>query len=335
MKIKTKKFMILTIALVMLISSFTSAATYAVSQSDIDALKEQKEALRAEQNELQNTIDELSGKQTSVIAQKAALDEQNELARQEIELINEQIDIYDQLIEVKGIELENAIDVENEQMARYRTRMRAMEEDGNISYLSVLFQASSFTDLLSRIDFIREIMEYDSELEDECIAAREHVESVKAEFEDIQLEQEQTKVELDNRKAELESDIAAACQMIADLENDIDTYTAFLAEKDAMEAKFDAQITELLQELQRQEAEAAAAAAAANSNSSDNNNNSSNSTTTTTTNTGGTYIWPLPGYAAGNRGFGMEMHPVYNTMKMHNGQDIPAASGTPPRTAPS
>lgn len=335
---KIKKHIVSVIALVlvllMVLSVFISAiasTAHAVSQSDIDKLKDQKNALKEEQEELQNTIDELANEQASVIEQKLALDEQNELARQEIELINEQIDIYDQLIEVKGMELEEAQAAEREQMARYRTRMRTMEEDGSVSYLSVLFQASSFTDLLSRIDFIREIMEYDSELEDECIEARERVETVKAEFEEIQVEQEQTRVELEDRKAELEGEIDAACKLIADLENDIEAYTAYYEEKEAMEAELDAEITEMLQELKRQEEAAAAAAAAAAANNNNNNGNgSSGGGNTISTNTGtGTYIWPLPGYSAGTRTFGNQFHPILQVWRSHNGQDIGAPSGTP------
>ena len=39
----------------------------------------------------------------------------------------------------------------------YQKRLRAMEENGDISYWAVLFQANSFSDLLGRIDMIREV----------------------------------------------------------------------------------------------------------------------------------------------------------------------------------
>jgi murein DD-endopeptidase MepM/ murein hydrolase activator NlpD len=188
--------------------------------------------------------------------------------------------------------------------------MRAMEEEGTVSYLSIIFGATSFSDLLSRIDFVREIMEYDNNLEAEYIAAREHVAEVKAEYEATQAEQEETRAELEDKKAELEANIAAACQVISDLESDITAYEAYYAEKEAAEAELDEEITEMLQELEKQEEEAKAAGQ------------------TVVVGTGA-YTWPLPGYSAGSRTFGYQLHPILNVMKYHSGQDIGAPLGTP------
>ena len=284
--------------------------TQAVSQADIDALKEQMEVISSEKEEIQNTIASLEGEHASVIAQKAALDEQNELARQEIELINEQIDIYDQIIANKQIELEEAEAEEAEQMEGFRSRMRSMEEKGTVSYLAILFEATSFSDLLSRIDIIREIMERDNELEENCIEARERVEEVKADYETTLSEQEAVKAELLEKKAQLESDIEAASQLLIELEDDIAEYEAFYAEKEAIEAEVDAEIRELLAELEAQQAAAEAAGQAGNITGT------------------GTYIWPLPGYSPGSA-YGWRLHPILGVMKFHAGEDIGAPSGTP------
>ncbi len=284
--------------------------TEAVSQSDIDALKEEKEALNSEKEELQNTIASLEGEHASVVEQKAALDQQNELARQEIELINEQIDIYDQIIANKQQELEAAEAEEAEQMESLRTRMRAMEEQGAVSYLAILFEASSFSDLLSRIDMIREIMERDNEIEANCIEAKEHVAEAKADYEATLAEQEIVKAELLEKKAQLEEDIEAACQLILDLEDDIEAYEAYYAEKEAAEAEIDAEIRELLAELEAQQAAAEAAGQTGNITGT------------------GTYIWPLPGYSPGSA-YGWRLHPILGVMKFHAGEDIGAPSGTP------
>ena len=56
---------------------------------------------------------------------------------------------------------------EEAQYALFCRRVRAMEEQGTISYWSVLFKADSFTDLLSRMDFINEIMEADQRVIDD------------------------------------------------------------------------------------------------------------------------------------------------------------------------
>lgn len=284
--------------------------TQAVSQADIDALKEEKEALNAEKEEIQKTIDALAAEHASIIEQKAALDEQNEIVRQEIELINEQVDIYDQLIANKSGELEQAQTAESEQMTLLRSRMRAMEELGPITYLAILFEATSFSDLLSRLDMVREIMERDNELVNDYTESREHLEEVKAEYESMLTEQEAAKTELLDKQAQLEEGIEAACQVMLSLEDDIEAYEAFYAEKEAKEAEMDAEIREKIAELDAQRAQAEQAGAAAGIVGT------------------GTYIWPLPGYSPGSA-YGWRMHPILGVMKFHAGEDIGAPSGTP------
>lgn len=333
---KTRKRFITVVAVVLallmlfsvLISVLSSVAS-AVSQSDIDALQEQKSALQAEQETLQSEITGLQNEQASVIEQKAALDEQNELARQEIELINEQIDIYDQLIENKSAELEEAITAQEEQTEKYRVRMRAMEEEGTVSYLAILFDATSFSDLLSRIDMVREIMERDSELETQFIEAKEHVAEVKADYEATQVEQEQTKTELLARKAELEEQIEAAYALIAEIEADIESHQAeYLANEEA-ENQIDAEINNLIAQLEAQRlAEEEAKRKEQEQQNQANNNTPSGNTTPSTEVPTGMFIWPTTGYTVSSK-WGYRIHPIFGTQKFHAGIDIAVSSGEP------
>lgn len=290
-------------ALALLLSAFgligLSVRVQAVTQSEIDALKAQRSELAADKNAKSVEIKLLQDEQAGVTAQKAALDEQNELTRQEIELINEQIALYEQLISEKQAELDAAEEDESAQLRAYRRHLRAMEERGVISYLEILFQARSFADLLSRLADISDIMSADKRLEDECVAARERVQRIKADYEAAQSKFQAAKVELLEKKAQLEEDIEAACQLIAALEADIE---AHLEEFEAMEAEMaemDAEITEMIRAFELQK----------------------------TVGTG-YYIWPLPGYSAGSRTFGRQYHPIDHVWKTHSGQDIGAPAGT-------
>jgi murein DD-endopeptidase MepM/ murein hydrolase activator NlpD len=282
----------------------------AVSQAQIDTLKSQQSALQQQQQDIQTTISELQGQQNSALAQKAALDRQNELARQEIELINEQIDLYTRLVEQKAAELEAARADEARQKEALRVRMRAMEESGSLTYYAILFEARSFSDLLARISDIASIMKYDRELEGKYVAAREHVEIVKAEYEATLAEQEQKKAELEQKKAELERQITAAEAVIVTLENDIEAYTAEFEKNEAAEAELGAQINEMVAALEKQQREAAAAGQPGYITGT------------------GSMQWPLPGYT-GSQTYGMRMHPIFHEMRFHAGTDIGAPSGTP------
>ncbi len=303
-------FLVFVLVASLVLSAFS--AGLAVTQAEIDELKRQQEEIEAQKDALGVQIGDLQDEMDTMLQHKAMLDEQNELARQEIELINEQIALYESLIEAKALELEEARALEAEQKEALRVRMRNMEEAGSLSYIAILFKASSFTDLLSRLDTINSIMSKDKELEDAYIAAREHVEVVKAEYEAVLLEHEGTKVELEAKKAELEAQIEAASQMIKQLEEDIERYKKEYEENERAEAALDAQIKDALAEMERQRKEAEQSGTPGNF-----------------VNGSGTYIWPTPGYSAGNRRFGWDIHPIFGDNRFHAGVDIGAPSGTP------
>ena len=51
--------------------------------------------------------------------------------------------------------------------------VRIMEEAGPLSYLSVIFNAASFSDLLGRLDFVKQIMREDERQYKKLTAAKE------------------------------------------------------------------------------------------------------------------------------------------------------------------
>ena len=287
----------------------------AVTQSEIDNLKTQKQEVAEKKEAIQGDIDILVSEQASVMEQKEALDLQNELTRQEIEIINEEIDLFASAIDAKEVELGIALESESTQKMRFRTRVRTMEETGLADYLSCLFRAASFSDLLTRINEISMVLEYDKTLENEYIKARENVQALKAEYEEIKEEQEIVYVELEAKKAQLEADIEAANKLIKQLEEEIETNRAKYLEVLAQEKAFQAEINSKLAELQRQEEEAKKAA------ESNGGNYTGPSGST------GVYQWPLPGYKPGSA-YGWRMHPIFKENRFHAGEDVGAPTGT-------
>ena len=305
---KTRKLRIVCAALAAfvtvaaLLPGISGTDALAVSQSQIDALEEQRDALRTEREEMQAGIDELEAQQADVLQQKAALDAQNEVYRQEIELIEEQVSLYTQLVEQKRQEVELATQAESEQLATYRRHVRAMEENGRYTYLSILFGSRSLGELMSNLDMIGEIMEADQRSYEQYTAAREQSEQIQAEYETMLTELDSRQSELETEKAALEVQIDEATQMIVDLEAQLETDRAAYEEQLAKEAALEADIQEMIAELERQEA--------------------ANSIVST-----GTYIWPLPGYRPGSA-YGWRIHPIWGDRRFHAGEDIGAPMGT-------
>lgn len=322
MKKKAISIVCIVLAFLMMVTLVVSVvgslgALAADEQDQIDALEQQKIELQSQQASIQTNINDLMAQQADVIEQKAAMDEKNELARQEIELINEQIDVYTDLIEQKARELEKAEAAEQAQYDLYCKRVRAMEEEGSYTYLGILFQCRSLSDVLSAIDMIGEIMDADKRLFEEYKTARENTELVKAEYEGTLQQLGEKQETLEAEKAELEAQIAAAVEVINQLENDIEAAKAEYAKAAAAEAAAQASINAIIAQMQAEE-EAARQEAAEN-------NQQYTGTGSTAT---GTYIWPCPSSTYVTSAFGMREHPLFGDERPHSGIDIAGSAGS-------
>lgn len=277
----------------------------AVTQSQIDELEDKRDELRDKMDSAQADIDATKGEHADALAQKAALDAQNELKRQDIELIDEQISVYTRLVEQKQKEADDAQTLADEQIARYRSHIRAMEENGSYTYITLIFGSKSLSELMSNLDVIGEIMESDKRLYDDYNAARDNAAAARTEYEETITALDSKQKELEEQKAALEKEIEAASQVIAALENDIAEYKRVYDEFAAQEAELGESIDDLIAALERQQ-----------------QLNSQTAIVGT-----GSYIWPLPGYSPGSA-YGWRMHPVYHEMRFHSGEDIGAPQGT-------
>lgn len=235
------------------------APAFAVTQAEIDELERKKEAIEEKVEEKQAVVDELEEKHASVLEQKRALDERNDYLYEQLNINAEQIALYNELIAQKAREVDAAKAKELEQLARYRRRVRAMEENGQADFLAMLLNANSLGEFLTAIDDIGEIMESDKMLEDAYIAARENTERVKADYEQYKTTLEAKKEELNAEKVRIEAEIDEAAQLIEKIKGDIETYSEELAEleqaqKDAEEL-IEKKIAELEEQKRREEEE--------------------------------------------------------------------------------
>ena len=342
----------------LIISVIPTSAYALVTQADIDEAQRKKDELVSQRQASQEKIDKLKEQQASVLEQKAALDERNEYAREQLTIVLEQIDMYSEMIAEKRKEVDEARTKEEEQLRRYRTRVRAMEENGGYNILTLVFNASSFTELLTSLDDIGEIMEQDRQLEDEYIAAREAHEAVQAEYEAEKAELEAKQAELEAEKAELEGLIAEADQLLKELEEDIEKAIKEYEIAEAARAAAAAHLSALVAALNKQNQEIA------NSNNNANNGGGSGDTGSTSGDTAGSgsadggstsggaagggstdsgsssgsgglisagsegvqgtgsLVWPVPCSHTVTSRFGWRVHPITGTERYHNGMDI-------------
>jgi murein DD-endopeptidase MepM/ murein hydrolase activator NlpD len=189
---------------------------------ELDELRAKKEELSSQVQEIKERIDGLKEQQANVLEQMVALMEQNRLAEEQLEIIDEEIREYEILIQNKGKEVDAAKDRENVQLEKYRTRVRAMEESGGYNILALVLQSDNFSQLITAIDDMGEIMESDRQLQHEYETAREETEEVKAQFETEKTVYEGKQQELRDEQAAIQADMERGEEILYGLQDEID-----------------------------------------------------------------------------------------------------------------
>ena len=297
------------LALLMLppmLTMILGGAAGAVTQEEIDALKEQRAESQARQQELKEQLAGLKAGLEEAKEKRRILVSQLEAINGELENINAQIVWYDGQIAEKEEERAAAVLREQEQYDLFCRRVRAMEESGKASYWSILFTAESFSDLLDRLADISDIMAYDQAVMDQLIATREEIERLKAELESARAEQEAMKADLESKQAEQKEKVAEAQRLLDQINADTAEVNRQLEEESAAAQAIQASIVAKQKALEEERRR---------------NNIIINSESG--------YLWPLPGYYRLSSLFGYRIHPITGKAHSHTGIDIPAPSGTP------
>lgn len=167
----------------------------AVTQAEINQMKEDAAALKKQRAELQKQLKAIQADKSKALDQKALLEQQINATQAEINNIAAQITQYDQLIAQKETELAATEEKERAQYELFCKRVREMEEQGEVSYWSILFSSDDFSDLLDNAMMVEEIMDYDNQVMNELIAIREQIEADKTALETARQEQKDAKAE--------------------------------------------------------------------------------------------------------------------------------------------
>ncbi len=299
-------------------------------QDQINELEQQNEKIEAELAELeQQTLDNLS-EMDQVVRQKGNIDHQVALLNAQIQLTEEQIAAYTVLIADRQAELDEA-------QARYtglteknRERIRAMEENGSLSYWSVLFKANSFADFLDRLNMMEEIARADRQRLEEMNRAAKAVEEAQEQLMTQKNALETTRDGLELTKTELEEKRRESDALLADLVARGIEYQMLLEEGEERLAQ---QMLELAQkemeytEALRKEWEAAHPTTRPND-PDDDTGDSGDGGSSGPEYSGG---WVVPcDYAYVSSPFDPNrLHPILGYVRPHNGVDLAANLGTP------
>ena len=186
-----------------LIPTKASALSSKEIKKQIDALKKQNAELEQQIEDVQAQFEANEDEIANIVNQKYAIDQEIVILYDRIENIGQQLSAFGLLIADQQDELDAAQGKLDELSLKNKERIRAMEEDGSLSYWSVLFKANSFSDLLDRLNMIDEIAAADRRRLKEMSEAAELVAMAKEALQEEKDELQLTKDELDKTQEQL------------------------------------------------------------------------------------------------------------------------------------
>ena len=356
-------------AAIMLLTLLAGILPVSASAKSSKEIKEEINALKGDRTAIWAELEALQGEQDAnwesieeMVEQKENIDRQIGLLYTEIENINTQIRSYTELIAANQEELDAAEAKLRELNEKNKERIQAMEEEGSVSYWSVLFKAKSFTDLIDRINMMQEIHLADQKRMNELSEAAVAVAEARAALETEKVALEESRTELKESQAILDEKRAEADELLNELNADKRELDALEADWEAEEAKVAAEIaaaeveyTKALraeeearrkaeEERKRREEEERKKQEAANkkpsggssgsSGSSGSGNSGSSGSGSSGSSGGSSFVsgesWGRPcSWRRLSSPYGYRIHPTLGYRKFHNGVDLANSQGTP------
>lgn len=290
-----------------------NAASSSEIKGQLNDLKAKNKQIQAKINSIQSQYDATANEIQDLVNKKSAVDQEIQLLNEQIDNINDQISAYSQMIANTQDELDVAQFVLNGLNEKHKLRIRAMEEEGSITYWQVIFEANSFTDLLDRITMMEEIAASDQRRLDEMRDAAAVVLDTQNELTTSKSELEESYETLTETQEYLEEKRTESDAILRELVVERDEFQVLLDESEAAQDELMQQIAKKEKELKdAQYEERLAQLAAAGTNPPSN----------------ASWVTPVSGYTLTSP-FGMRKHPVLGVNRMHNGIDMACAKGTP------
>lgn len=301
-------------------------------------LKQQLQALEKDKNKIDKEISKLEGQLSDnlsemeeIVAQKNIIDQEIFMLHEKSTNINSQITAYSQLIADKQLELEKAEEELEQMHAVHQSRLRAIEEEGEMSYWSVIFEAEDFSDMLDRFTMVQELQDADNKRIEEMSKAAQTVATAKGELETEKASLEAMKKELEDSQKVMEKKRLEADKLLQDL-------LATGKEYEDLLDKAEQESEDLLNKISDKEVEYDEA--------KDREYRQWLSTSVPPTTAKPTYsnggvggsanidgtgiTWLIPcNYTQLTSPYGYRVHPVYGDWRFHSGVDLSAPTGTP------
>ena len=301
------------IAILGMVFSLTSPMVYASSTKDkLDDVQQDKKDTEERLEQVEQKIEELEQLKSDAQEYIKAMDAELAIATDNLEDLENQKVQKEAEIKQTEEELVVAKEVEAEQLASMQVRIQFMYENGNESYLDMIFNSKSIAELLNKAEYVSQIMAYDRQMLEEYQETRAIIEEKEERLTREYQELEVLVAQAEEEKEAIELLISSKAKQLAQYESDIEASEAEVASMQEEMDALDREIAKLEQKI-REEEEAARRAAQQQKVVYD----------------GGKFLFPLNSYSRMTSDYGWRIHPIYGTQRLHNGMDFGASTGTP------
>ena len=274
----------------------------AASTSQLKSRLAELKSARAEANA---AVEALEGESEKYSEKIAALDYQIQSTRAELNATQKIIDSLTRDIADKQDELDETIAQLDEKQELFETRIRVMYENGDTTYLEVLLSSEDFSDMLTNMEIVSQIMDYDKRIVEEYKALKAQIETQKAALESDRKDKQDYADDLEQAYEEIEAQKKEYKALKAKVDSDL---ALKKAEAERMLREQD-EINDEIAALSRQETAASGGGGGKVYS--------------------GSLVWPCPSYSRISSQYGYRTHPISGTRKLHKGLDIAASSGNP------
>lgn len=144
-------------------------------QNQIREGNERTEALQEQQDKLKKKMKRLRKKKKNIVRYIEKLDEEMERIQGEIDVLEEDISVSYMRLSQLEEELEKATQTEQKQYEIMKKRIQYMYERGNASYIQIILQSHTLTDVFNRMEYMKQVSAYDNEMLENYIEAKEQV----------------------------------------------------------------------------------------------------------------------------------------------------------------
>lgn len=167
----------------LLITVFVIISFLPASASQLDNLQDKQKQLGEDMKKQQQALDEKKRQEQSTLGELETLAGQLENLDREITRLENELAQAEENVAEAQKALDEKIAQQEERQGIFRQRVVSIYENGAVDYTEVLLNATSLTDFLTRLEYLKTIAANDVRLLDEIEAERIDIEKQKAQLE--------------------------------------------------------------------------------------------------------------------------------------------------------